>query len=99
MNIWIDIAVVSGLFALGNIFFGHFEQGTAKWRRVLKIFLMIGITAVIARTGGHAWTVAFVAAAATVGLSAHFIILRKHGIDPWTAETRDKYHALRGWNH
>lgn len=97
MNIWIDVATVMGLFAIGNIFFGHFEAHTAKWRRVLKMFLMAGLTAWIASTGGHVWSAAFIAAAAAIGLSAHFVILRRHGIDPWTAEPRDKYDALRGW--
>ena len=81
MNIWIDVAAVSGLFAIGNILFGHFEERTAKWRRVLKFLMITGITAAIA----------------AIGWSAHIIILRRHGIDPWTAEPRDKYYALRGW--
>ena len=97
MNYWIDVAVVASIFAVGNIVFGHFEYGTAKWRRVLKFVLVTVITALIASTGGHAWSAAFITAIATIGLSAHFIILRKHGIDPWTAEPRDKYFALRGW--
>lgn len=97
MNVWIDIAAVTSLFALGNIIFGHFEQGTAKWRRVLKMVLMTAVTAWIGASLGHAWVAAFIALAAAIGWSAHFIILRRHGIDPWTAEPRDKYYALRGW--
>jgi hypothetical protein len=34
---------------------------------------------------------------AGVGLIAHFTYLRRHGINPWTAEPKDKYYALRGW--
>ena len=37
MNVWIDIAVMASLFAVGNILFGHFEERTPKWRRVLII--------------------------------------------------------------
>jgi hypothetical protein len=97
MNYWIDVAAVASLFAIGNILFGHFEYGTAKWRRLLKFFLFTGLTVLIAGAGGHAWSAAFIMAGMAFGLSAHFIILRKHGIDPWTAEPRDKYYALRGW--
>jgi hypothetical protein len=97
MNIWIDVAAVASLFALGNIFFGHFEERTAKWRRVLKFGMFTVVTAWIASAGGHAWAAGFIAAAAALGLSAHFIILRRHGINPWTAEPKDKYYALRGW--
>jgi hypothetical protein len=97
MNIWIDVAAVAAVFAVGNIYFGHFEQGTAKWRRVLKLALITGLTAAVASAGGHLWAAGFVAVLAAIGLSAHFIITRRHGIDPWTAEPRDKYYALRGW--
>ena len=33
MNIWIDVAVMASMFAVGNILFGHFEERTPKWRR------------------------------------------------------------------
>ena len=26
MNLWIDVALMATLFALGNILFGHFEE-------------------------------------------------------------------------
>ena len=97
MNVWIDVAVVAGIFAVGNILFGHFESGTPKWRRVLKFVLVTGATALIASVAGHAGAALFVAALAAIGLTAHFIILRRHGINPWTAEPRDKYYELRGW--
>jgi membrane associated rhomboid family serine protease len=97
MNIWIDVAAVASIFAVGNIFFGHFEYGTPKWRRVLKFVILTALTAWIASTGGHAWAAAFVGAMAGLGLIAHFTYLRRHGIDPWTAEPKDKYYALRGW--
>lgn len=97
MNIWIDVAAVTTMFAVGNIVFGHFEERTAKWRRILKLVLMTALTAWIASVGGHAWSGAFIATLAAIGGTAHFVILRRHGIDPWTAEPRDKYYALRGW--
>ena len=45
MNVWIDIAVMASLFAVGNILFGHFEERTPKWRRVVKFFLVTGVIA------------------------------------------------------
>ena len=97
MNAWIDMAAAASIFAVGNILFGHFEYGTAKWRRILKFVVVTGLTGLVARLGGHAWAAAFITSLAGIGLTAHFVILRKHGIDPWTAEPRDKYYALRGW--
>jgi hypothetical protein len=97
MNMWIDVAAVAAIFAVGNIVFGHFEQETPKWRRVLKFAIITSLTGLIASAGGHGWSAAFVATIATAGLTAHFVILRRHGINPWTAEPKDKYYALRGW--
>src|SRR5215510_5455938 len=97
MNLWIDVAAMATIFAVGNIVFGHFEERTPKWRRVLKFALITALTGWIASAGGHAWAAGFVGAIATLGLVAHFVILRRHGIDPWTAQPKDKYYALRGW--
>jgi hypothetical protein len=97
MNYWIDVAAAATLFGVGNIVFGHFEYGTAKWRRILKLCLVTAVTGWIASAAGHAWAAGFLASAAAFGLTAHFLITRKHGIDPWTAEPREKYFALRGW--
>jgi len=53
MNLWVDVAVMATLFALGNILFGHFEERTPKWRRVLKFFLFTGLIALISSTAGR----------------------------------------------
>jgi hypothetical protein len=42
MNIWIDVAVIAMMIAVGNILFGHFEERTPKWRRILKLFIVTG---------------------------------------------------------
>ena len=97
MNIWIDVAVIASLFTIGNIVFGHFEHHTPKWRRILKFFIVTGVVALIASTAGHAWSAVFIAASFVLGLAFHFWYLHKHGIDPFTAEPREKYYALRGW--
>lgn len=41
MNLWIDVAVMSSMYVVGNILFGHFEERTPKWRRVLKFSMFI----------------------------------------------------------
>jgi hypothetical protein len=33
---WFEIAVIATIAAVGNILFGHFEQGTPKWPRLTK---------------------------------------------------------------
>ena len=54
MNLWVDVAVMATLFALGNILFGHFEERTPKWRRVLKFFVMVTAVTAISATAGRA---------------------------------------------
>jgi len=55
------------------------------------------VTVLLDAFAGAGWARTFVAAAAIAGLTTHFLVLRRYGIDPWTAEPRDKYYALRGW--
>ena len=94
---WFEVAVVMTIFAFGNIFFGHFEERTPKWRRILKFFLMTGVVALISATAGRAWSVALVGTLLGVVAVIHGWWLPKHGIHGLTAEPREKYYALRGW--
>jgi hypothetical protein len=97
MNVWIDVAVMASLFAVGNILFGHFEERTPKWRRVLKFFMFTGLIALISSTAGRAWSIGLVGALSFVVLVIHGWWLPKKGINGLTAEPKEKYYALRGW--
>ena len=97
MNVWIDVAVVSMMFAVGNILFGHFEERTPKWRRILKLFVITGATALISSTVGRLWTAALVGVIIGGAAVVHAWWLPRHGINPWTGEPKDEYDALRGW--
>ena len=97
MNVWVDVAAMASLFAIGNIVFGHFEERTPKWRRVLKFFLFTGLIALISSTAGRVWSFGLVGALFCVVLAIHLWWLPQHGIHPFTGEPKDKYYALRGW--
>jgi len=98
MNIWIDIAVVAGIFAVGNILFGHFEEHTPKWRRILKLFVITGLVATISSTAGRVWSVAFIGTLLGLVVVIHgWVLPRKYGINGWTGEPKEKYYAFRGW--
>ena len=43
-TVWFDVAIVMGIFAVGNILFGHFEEHKPKSRCVLKVALVAGVT-------------------------------------------------------
>jgi len=97
MNLWIDVAVVASMYAVGNMLFGHFEERAPKWRRVVKFFLFTGLIVLISATAGRAWSMGLVSALLSFVLVIHLWWLPKHGIHPFTGEPKDKYYALRGW--
>jgi hypothetical protein len=96
---WFEVAVVMAVFAFGNIFFGHFEERTPKWRRVLKIPLFVALVVGISAAFGRAWAMGFLA---VIGMVPFIIIhlwwLPRHGINGWTGEPKDQYYRLRGWD-
>jgi NADH:ubiquinone oxidoreductase subunit 4 (subunit M) len=100
MTPWFEVAVVSTIFAAGNIVFGHFEERTPKWRRLLKMVLTLGVTVGISTAFGRVWFWAFLGAMLLPVLYIHAVWLPSKGINGWTGwtgEPRDKYYALRGW--
>jgi hypothetical protein len=94
---WFEVAVIFGLTAVGTILMGHWEEGTPKWRRVLKPFVFCGLSVLISATVGRAWFFAFLGTLSAAVLVIHAWWLPRKGINGWTAEPREKYYALRGW--
>ena len=94
---WFEVALITTIFAVGNILFGHFEEGTPKWRRLLKVFLFIALTILITTTIGRVWFYVLLAIFAVAVLIIHGWWLPKQGINGWTAEPKEKYYELRGW--
>lgn len=94
---WLEIAIVATIFAIGNILFGHFEVETPKWRRVLKVFIILGLTGLISATAGRPWSFIFIALLLPGPIAIHVWWLPRHGINGWTGEPKEKYYALRGW--
>lgn len=96
-SLWFEVSVVSTLTALGTIFFGHFEEHTPKWRKVVKLFVFILITALISSAVGRIWAFAFLGIVLLAVLYIHAVWLPSKGINGWTGEPKDKYYALRRW--
>jgi small-conductance mechanosensitive channel len=94
---WFEIAVIAIIFAVGNILFGHFEEQTPKWRRLLKMAIVMLVAVSLSAFVGRVWFWAFLAAMLVLVLAIHGWWLPRHGINGWTGEPRDKYYALRGW--
>ena len=43
-SLWFETAIVLAVFAVGNLFFGHFEQHNRPVRRLAKMAIFLGIT-------------------------------------------------------
>jgi len=93
---WMTIAITAMIFAVGNILFGHFEERTPKWRRVIKVFLVTGFVGSIAWKFGAFWGLAPVGLMLVAFVIVHLWWLPSKGINGLTGEPRDKYYALRG---
>jgi hypothetical protein len=97
MDSWFEVALVATIFAIGNILFGHFEAQTPKWRRVLKVVLMLVATRLVSTEFGRPWSFLFIALPVVFALFVHLWWLPRKGINGWTGEPKAAYHQLRGW--
>ena len=81
---WFEVAIVMTIFAFGNIFFGHFEERTPKWRRAMKVLVFLGLVLAISSTAGRAWAMSFLGSAVIPFVVIHMWWL------PNTASTADR---------
>jgi len=96
---WMAVAITAIIFAIGNILFGHFEEKTPKWRRVTKVFLVLGMVAALSARFGAAWGLFPIALMLAGFLVVHLWWLpHRYGINGLTGEPKEKYYELRGWN-
>ena len=97
---WMEVAVVAIIFAVGNILMGHWEAQTPKWRRLLKFALVLAVTVALSAWLGRAWAFGFLGLMAFTALVIHaWWLPYRYGINGWTGEPKEKYYALRGWKY
>ncbi len=98
-TLWFEIAVVSIIYALGNILMGHFEERTPKIRRVSKYLLTLLIVCGISVYFGSAVAMGFLALFIIPLLYIHgYYLPKKKGINGWTGEPKSKYYDFRKWD-
>ena len=97
-TLWFEVSVVTIFYLLGNIYFGHFEERSPKWRKVAKYIVTLIIIIVISVYAGR--TVAMIVLGASIIpiVYIHGIVLPKKGINGWTGEPKSKYYDMRGWD-
>jgi hypothetical protein len=97
-DLWFEIALVSFVFALGNILLGHFEEKTSKWKRVGKFMVTLVMVCLISVIFGRKVAITLLSISLIPVAILHLWWLPKNGINGWTAEPRDKYYQFRGWD-
>ena len=97
-TLWFEIALVCAITAFGSIFFGHFEEHTPKWRRVLKLIFFIVLVAALSRYLGRPWALGFLGLMILTIVFVHgYWLPQKKGIHGLTGEPKRKYYEMRGW--
>jgi hypothetical protein len=94
---WLDVGAMALFLIVGNVVFRHFEPMASVTRRVLKVLLILVITAAVSYYFGRTGVIVAFAVACLPIVYIHGIWLPRRGINGWTGEPRDKYYALRGW--
>jgi L-asparagine transporter-like permease len=96
-TLWFEIAIISIIFAFGNIFMGHFEEQTPKWRRALKVVVVNSIMCSLSYYAGREWAFGFLGIMLLAVIYVHGIWLPLKGINGFTGEPKNKYYELRKW--
>ena len=98
-SLWFEIAIVSIIYALGNMVMGQFEEQTPKIRRVGKYLLTLLIVCAVSVLFGRPVAMIVLAVFFLPVLYIHVYYLpKKKGINGWTGEPKSKYYEFRKWN-
>lgn len=98
-SLWFEIAIVSIIYALGNILMGHFEEQTPKTRRVGKYILTLLIVCCVSFFWGRTISMTLLSIFIFPLLYVHgYYLPKKKGINGWTGEPKSKYYEFRNWN-
>src|SRR4030095_9841688 len=98
-SLWFEIAIVSAIFAVGNMVMCHFEERTPKGRRVAKYILVMALICGLSVWLGR--PVAMIVLCLTIFtlLYIHaYYLPKKKGINGWTGEPKSRYYEFRNWN-
>ncbi len=97
-TLWFEISIVTIFFLLGNIFFGHFEERSPKWRKAAKYVLTLAVIITLSVFFGRTIALIVLGASLIPVIYIHAIVLPKKGINGWTGEPKSKYYEFRGWD-
>jgi len=97
-SLWFEVSVVSFFFLLGNIFLGHFEERSPKWRKVVKYLITLAIVITLSLFFGRIVSLGVLGLTLIPVIYIHAIVLPRKGINGWTGEPKARYYEFRGWS-
>ncbi len=98
-SLWFEIAIVSMIYAVGNMVMGHFEEQTPKIRRVGKYLLTLIFICTISVYFGRIVSMSLLASFIIPLLYIHaYYLPKKKGINGWTGEPKGRYYEFRKWD-
>lgn len=98
-SLWFEVAIVSIIYALGNILFGHFEERTPKLRRVGKYLLTLAIICLVSFYTGRTVSMIVLSLFIIPIIYIHgYYLPKKKGINGFTGEPKGRYYEFRGWD-
>ncbi|MEO7214024.1 hypothetical protein [Mucilaginibacter sp.] len=97
-TLWVEVGVVTIFFLLGHIYFGHFEERSPKWRKLLKYIITMAIMIAISVYIGRVYAFAILGLAILPVIYIHGVVLPNKGINGWTGEPKGRYYEFRGWS-
>jgi len=89
---WLTSAILIAVLTTG---FGHFETVRPWWTRLARWLASLAITGLLGVTAGRPWTFLWIIGLPILGAVFHVAWCHRHGINPLTAEPRDRYEQLR----
>ena len=98
-SLWFEVAIVSIIYALGNITMGHLEERTPRIRRVSKYVLTVVVTCALSVFLGRSFALGALALLLVPAIYVHgYFLPRRKGINGWTGEPKARYYEFRGWD-
>ncbi|RYG30927.1 MAG: hypothetical protein EOO01_36090 [Chitinophagaceae bacterium] len=97
-SLWFEIAVVSIIFAAGNILFGLFEERTPRVRKLIKYLVTMGLVLLISFYAGRSVAMIALGICFIPVIYVHAFYLPRKGINGWTGEPKSRYYEFRNWD-
>lgn len=94
-TLWFEVAVISSIYALGQVFFRSFAERTPRGQRAIKIILSVTLACALSGLFGRVWFFVVLSALFIFFLYVHAWYLPRHGVNGWTGESLTKEDAIR----